>query len=978
VGNVRFPPVARIRLAALGLCGAAFQTLLAREFLSTFVGNEAALAAFLGAWLFWGALGALAGRGRAGDARAVVGLGLFGLLGAGTLAAIRVLPAAFPAGAAPGLGSALLWAAILLGPVCLLGGFCFAALSGPDDGGGAYVAESVGAAVAGASLSLIVLAHAAPFTVAGALVVASGAAAWSPRSRAASLALAASFLAGVVLMAFQVGARALAAQGAFLRSAEELPSEYGSLVVGRDGGQVTVYADRQPVVSGSDPASAEECAHLPLALHPAPRSVAVLGVTPLGTTERLFAHGVERVDWLVEDGALVPLLRAEDPGLSDPRVRASAGDIRRSLASRPAAFDVIVAVSPEPSSAQGNRLFTEEFFRVAHAALRPGGVFALSLPGQNDYEAPDKRRFHSSVRRTLERVFGDVRLLPAERALYLARSGAPLPDETEAPAIVTAAFAARGIVPGHLNRGVLDDLLSRRRVEDARRWSSLGEPVNRDLNPTTYRLALDSVLAELGDAGAATLGLVAVALLAGALLVFAPRSRPIELAVFTSGASALASELVLMLAYQVASGALYREMGLFLSGFMTGAAVGAGWARGRPPGRTVLATDLLQCALALAFALAVPHALALPSWSVRVAAFLAAGVAGALPGAQFAAAARDVQAGRLWAADLLGAGMASLITLTFLVPWLGLDGTLLACAAMKLGSAGIVALPRRVVAAAASRPVPLLPLALGAFVVLAAGASSYGPLYAFTFQRPYQALALGVLLAGMLAPFEPPLLRELRLSVARRLSRLRHRLAAGAGRIVELVILLPVAGFPIARCYFDVPYVFCHVCPRPCVFGVLRPYLVPAALIANLHGRRFCEHACPLGTVQAACERLRARRVPRVPAAAWLRIAALVLVAIAYVVARGEREEGVQGSGLYALVYHNAYAPAFWTLAGAWGLVVLSLVVRRPFCDRLCPIGAASDAIARIEVGLAGRSGRNDRRGRVALPLVRDGEEPER
>ncbi len=978
VGKVRSIPVARIRLALLGLCGAAFQTLLGREFLSTFVGNEAAFAAFLGAWLFWGALGALAGRRGEGHERAAVALGLFGPLGAATLAAIRVLPATFPAGAAPGLAMAVLWAALLLGPVCLLGGYCFAALSGPEDGGASYVAESLGAALAGALLSLIVLAHAAPFSVAGALVIVSGAAAWGSRPLPSTLASAASALLGAALIALPIGSTALAAQGVFLSGAQEFPSEYGSLVVGRDRGQVTIYVDRQPVASGSDPASAEESAHLPLAFHPAPRSVAVLGVTPVGTLQRVLAHGVQKVDWMLEDGALLPLLSAEDPGLADPRVHAIAGDVRRALVARPAAFDVILTVAPEPTSAHGNRLFTEEFFRLARAALRPGGVLAVSLPGQNDYAAPEKRRLQSSVRRTLERVFGDIRLLPADRTLYLARIGASLPDETEAPSFVIAALTSRGITPVHLTRGVLDDLLSRRRVEDARRWSSLGEPVNRDLHPTTYRLALDRALAELGDAGAATLGLVAVALLAGALLVFAPRRRPIEFAVFTSGASALAIELVLMLAYQVASGALYREMGLFLSGFMTGAAGGALWARRRPPGRTVLTADLLQAALAMAFAAALPHALAIPEWSVRVVAFVAAGLAGALPGAQFAAAARVAHAGRLWAADLLGAGAAALVTFTFLVPWLGLEGALLACAAVKLGSAVVVALPRPVEAASVRQPVPLLPLVLGAFVLLAAGASSHGPLYALTFQMPYQVLALGVLLAGMLAPFEPARLRQRRLSVARRLSHLRQKLAASAGQIVEFAILLPVAGFPVARCYFDVPYVFCHVCPRQCVFGVLRPYLVPAALVANLHGRRFCEQACPLGTAQAACERLRTRRVPRVPGAWLLRIAAVGLVATAYVVARGEREEGVQGTGLYALMFRNAYAPAFWTLAAACVLVVLSLLVRRPFCDGLCPIGAASDVIARLEVKLLGSHELADARGRLPLPMVTGGKESER
>ena len=53
--------------------------------------------------------------------------------------------------------------------------------------------------------------------------------------------------------------------------------------------------------------------------------------------------------------------------------------------------------------------------------------------------------------------------------------------------------------------------------------------------------------------------------------------------------------------------------------------------------------------------------------------------------------------------------------------------------------------------------------------------------------------------------------------------------------------------FPIFRCYFKIPYLFCHVCPRQCAFGYLRPYLVPAALLMNIEKRFWCFHCCPIG-----------------------------------------------------------------------------------------------------------------------------------
>ena len=48
------------------------------------------------------------------------------------------------------------------------------------------------------------------------------------------------------------------------------------------------------------------------------------------------------------------------------------------------------------TSAQHNRLFTRDFFAVARAALRPGGLFGLPLGGHAQYAGRERRRLHSS------------------------------------------------------------------------------------------------------------------------------------------------------------------------------------------------------------------------------------------------------------------------------------------------------------------------------------------------------------------------------------------------------------------------------------------------------------------------------------------------------------------------------------------------------------------------------------------------------
>ncbi|MBI2896944.1 MAG: hypothetical protein HYY06_25525 [Deltaproteobacteria bacterium] len=945
---------ATIRLALLGAVAAGLQTLVSRELLAAFSGNEAVLASLYGPWLLFTALGSALGRsGPRRSAHVAAAMGLLGPLGAVTLFAARALPCTFPAGAAPGPATALLASAVLLAPACLLQGLLFAWLArGVEPRGRAYVAESLGAAVAGAALSLVVLGRAPPFAVAGAMVLMStaGALQGAPRRLVAS-AGALGLAVSVVLAALPWGRWALEAQGGHLAGALLRESPSASIAIVRRAGEVTVYADRLPVVSGADPAAAEEAAHLALALHPAPRSVAILGAPPPGTVRETLRHGVRTVDVLIEDPVLVEILRGAVRDLGDPRARLRSGDARAFLAARRAAFDAILLFSGEPTSAQLNRAFTVELFATARRALGPRGILSVSLPGHAEAASQGERRLSSSVRTTLASAFGSpVRVLPAGRTLYLASLGA-LPPATSAAQAVSRSLESRGIRPVHLTRALLANLLSPRRVGEAERWSSLDEEVNRDLDPTTYRIALDRVLSEFSDVGTTGLLVLAIALSVGALVVFGPRSRPVELAVLTSGGAGLAMELVLMLAYQIATGALYREIGLLLSGFMAGAAIGAAAVvRALSVTRLVVLCDLGQAALAAGLAAALP-ALVASGPAARPLVFAATLLAGLVPGAQFAAAARTRREGPLWAADLAGASIAALVTFTFAVPALGLQGALLLVAGVKAASSFALLLPPKP-RPAGPRLALAAPLSFGALVVLSVGDRTQVPVYAFTFWPPTQIVAALAIFVALLSAFQPHGLRALLDRLARQTARFRSAARVGGERLAHFLVLVLPAALPIGRCYFSIPFLFCHVCPRQCVFGVLRPYAIPVALLANVHDRRFCERVCPLGTVQNACDGARGKRARRIGALRILRLLTLAFVVVAYFEARsGHRGAAgsVEGTGLYAAFFQNAFAPPLVALAVAAALLVGSFFVRRPFCDGLCPVGEVSTIVFGVE-----------------------------
>jgi spermidine synthase len=153
----------------------------------------------------------------------------------------------------------------------------------------------------------------------------------------------------------------------------------------------------------------EMIVHVPLAVHPAPRRVVVVGGGDGGAVREVLRHPtVEEVVLAEIDAEVIAASRRHLPSiacaLDDPRVRVEVGDGVAYLASCQGAFDAIVVDAPDPvGPAVG--LFAPDFYRAAARALRPGGVF--SAQGESPFLHADVVR---AMQAALRAAFPVVRL----------------------------------------------------------------------------------------------------------------------------------------------------------------------------------------------------------------------------------------------------------------------------------------------------------------------------------------------------------------------------------------------------------------------------------------------------------------------------------------------------------------------------------------------------------------------------------------
>jgi spermidine synthase len=688
---MRFPPSPFLSIALLGWAVSTGQTILLREAMAVSQGNEMAIALALGQWLVLTAGGsALAGLVAPRRARRLLqasALLLGPTLGLALLTA-RGLPRLY--GVLPGtlltLDQQMLGLALVLAPVCLLGGasFTWATRLQGVAAASAYLAEAVGWLAGGVTATWLASTW-QPFAVFAVLTLgAAMAAAILSRLRLV-------LLAALLALALPLGRSALASieqvSLAWRWPGETLVNSvytrYGHAVVLARGEQRALFVDGHVVVVLPEPQSSQELVHLALAQVPEPRRVFVwsgLG----GLLPEILKHPVQEVVMAEPDAALAELeSRVADPAtraaLLDRRVRLEIGDVRHLLRRSPSRWDAILLSTAEPSTLLAARVLTQESFAELARALRPGGVLAFALSGAENYYPAELVMRNGAVWKALATNFAHVAATPLSTNYFLA-SDSPL--QTDATTLAQR-LGDRNVTGAFVDEASLDALMPGERMREIdERYRTASVVAAGDRQPTAYRYSLAiSGHADTGHMARLVpklmsitwwpiAGLGALALLALGWLGRRTRG-PVLAVVSTIGFASMGSTVLILVVAQSAVGALHHFLGALLAAHMAGLAL-AGWTPWPRP-RLVVALGLGLAAPALIPLLSRAATLA-PAPVVMALLLLTSLIAGLAVGWTFRSAlGKGVGPAAAYVSDLVGAALAAPVMALIALPGLGLD-----------------------------------------------------------------------------------------------------------------------------------------------------------------------------------------------------------------------------------------------------------------------------------------------------------------
>ncbi len=735
-----------VALLVLGVYAQVAQALLIRESLVVFYGNELSLGAFFGSWLLWIAVGSLAalpwrGRGLAAlGALRVVLLSLPWLLIAQIvlLRSIRWVVGGTAGELVPldqllaGTLVANLPSALGLGLAFPLAVLALRALDADPRGAdlrGAvqaasrlYALDALGALAGGVLFTFVLLdAFGVWRTMAFGLIalsvsllgLAGGRTGWrlaSAGTAVVGLVLAAPGLADRIEAGLERWRFAALQPG--LELVDSVETRYGHVALARRGGQYSVLIDGRLETDFPDTAATAQLAAYLYSQADGSKRVLLFGGVASGLAAELLRYPLDRLVAVLPDERAFQRLRPHLPeqtqtALRDPRLSVRFDDGRRyaNALGGDVAFDLVVVLTGDPSSAQSNRYFTLEFYHSLRRGMAPGGVLCTAVGGASNYLGREVRGYGASVLRTLGSVWPEVALMPGDEQLFCAADRAA--RVTEDPSVLERRYLGTPLEGRHFPGLGFHSMLPPDRVALLR--AQLSDPpgeLNTDERPVTYWLnmllwgkftASDLVpgLERLRGMGALTF-LIPPAALVALLLLRAGleggprpqlRRQAATLALAALGFVAMAAQLALLFSYQSRVGFVFSRVALLNGLFMTGLALGSAWLGqlGSRRAGAALVAVLTMTALGLyALPVVLDNLAALEGASLEWSYLALCFCVGMLTGAGFPLGVERAQrdtgsalksTGLSEAADSFGGAAGGLLTGALLVPTLGVTDT---------------------------------------------------------------------------------------------------------------------------------------------------------------------------------------------------------------------------------------------------------------------------------------------------------------
>jgi spermidine synthase len=496
-------------------------------------------------------------------------------------------------------------------------------------------------------------------------------------------------------------------------------SDYANISVTKKLNQYTFFYNGVPVIVTPYPDRqfVAELGNFAYLFNPKSKRVLVAGSGSGGLIAEILRYPLSNLDYVEIDPLIIGMLRKyptaiTEKELSDKRVRVFNNDPRFFLRNVNTHYDCILLGLSEQSDLSTNRFFTKEFFGLARNKLNPGGIFVMWMPGSLTYMSQELKDLNRCVLNGLGSAYKYVRIIPGDYNIFIASDSSGIMRLTARS--LYEEMANNSVDPGILVPEYLEYRLNRQWLDwFNKELLTTASDINQDLRPVAvfqrlrienrkFSPQLDFIFSSFKNVRLGFLLVIIVSIVSVTFILIKNRlipAAPLAYAIFTTGFFGMTVNLLLVFAYQVFYGYLFRKISVLTAIFMAGIALGSllmvkGQAKINKPRGILIRLEIIIAVFVLILGAAIVRFPGFLS-SLEFIFYMLFFISGIFMGLEFPLAARlypaakdsiGATSGVLYASDLIGGWLAGIFTGVLFLPVLGLFKTCVLIFAFKLSS----------------------------------------------------------------------------------------------------------------------------------------------------------------------------------------------------------------------------------------------------------------------------------------------------
>ncbi|MCF7871034.1 MAG: hypothetical protein K9L95_02285 [Candidatus Omnitrophica bacterium] len=429
----------------------------------------------------------------------------------------------------------------------------------------------------------------------------------------------------------------------------------------------------------------EKFIHTTLSALKEPKDVLFIGSSFSNQLPEILKHKVKSLHYLSLNKTVVSLAKKRAGRAEKEKIKFIIADPRKYLKTNRKKYDCIILNKPPPASLSLNRFFTYEFFKLVDERLKTGGVFSFFIPSKRDILSPHILKFNSCILNTLDQVFDNKLLLPSDSMLVIASK------REITSRFIFDNFSQSNISTDYLTIYHLKDYLAKNRRSYFREKIDPAIGINKDHYPLGFFYYLSLEQAKFyphffPEVKPAKNYIIFIFILFGLFLIsLSLRSRKANyfISTFVVGFSSITLTAFVFILFQVSCGALFEMVGILTGLFMLGLAGGTFFLN-----MVLTKFGLKRLSLSFYFGFWVLFSLILwagvnlftQSYQMMLFLYFYSFVSGVLTGAIYPLISfylagdyriRKTIPVSLYAADLGGSFLGTLIVSVFFIPFLG-------------------------------------------------------------------------------------------------------------------------------------------------------------------------------------------------------------------------------------------------------------------------------------------------------------------